>query len=80
MKFQKNHEACNGNKDNGIEIGLLCDTPNQGKSGTYWLDTVENEKSPCYFTTMEIAKDALDAMESGWNDLWSIDVTQVVGK
>ena len=68
------------NKGDGPEVGLLSDTANRGRSGTFWLDTLEDETSACYFTTMEIAKDALDAMESGWNDLWSIDVGQVIGK
>ena len=67
-------------KGEGVEIGLLSDTPNRERSGTFWLDTFEDETSACYFTAMEIAEDALNAMESGWNDLWSIDVSQVIGK
>lgn len=68
------------NKGGELEVGLLSDTPNRERSGTYWLDTLEDETSACYFTTMEIAEDALIAMESGWNDLWSIDVGQALGK
>ena len=68
------------NEGEGLEIGLLSDTARQDKSGVFWLDTVEDETSACHFTTMDIAEDALDAMESGWNDLWSIDVGKYIGK
>ena len=68
------------NRGHGLEVGLLSDTPTKGKTGIYWLDTLEDETSACHFTTMDIAEDALAAMESGWNDLWSIDVGKYIGK
>ena len=80
QNLQRNHEACSLNKEDGREVGLLSDSPKRERSGTFWLDTFEDETSACYFTTMEIAEDAMDAMEAGWNDLWSIDVGQYIGK
>ena len=68
------------NEGEGLEIGLLSDTSRQDQNGVFWLDTVEDETSACHFTTMDIAEDALAAMESGWNDLWSIDVGKYIGK
>ena len=68
------------NRGHGLEVGLLSDTPSQGNRGIYWLDTLEDETSACHFTTMDIAQDALNAMESGLNDLWSINLSDYIGK
>ena len=57
----------------------MSDNPSSSQnSGFFWVGTVENEDDACYFTTSSIAGDAMDAMNKGWNDLWSINVMDYI--
>ena len=72
------HESCVPYEGEGLEVGLLSDKPTPGNSGIFWVSTVENEDDACYFTTMDIADGAKDAMIAGWSDLWKIDLVGYV--
>ena len=73
--FQWHHEKCVSYKGEGLEVGLLSDKPTEGNSGVFYLDTMENEEDACYFTTLDIAQDAINAMDNGWNELWDIKLS-----
>lgn len=79
IEAMKHHDLCKEHESEGIEVGLLSDNPSSShNSGFFWVGTVENEGDACYFTTSSIAGDAMDAMNKGWNDLWSINVMDYI--
>ena len=76
--FQYHPEKCVAYNGEGLEVGLLSGETTEGNSGVFHLDTMDNATEACAFTTLNIAQDAIAAMDNGWNELWNIKLSDYI--